>query len=71
MGQLVYTFLPGATINRKKYFELFKDKLKIHMDIHQGRIFMHDGVMAQSRIASDFLKNQKVEVCNGMETVPT
>ena len=57
-------FLPiGSTINVKKYMELLKDKLKIHMDIHQFKIFMHDGAPChRSRIVSDFLKNQKAEV---------
>ena len=57
-------FLPtGTTMNGKKYLELFKDKLEIYMDIHQCRIFMHDGAPChRSRIESEFLKNQKVEV---------
>ena len=37
----LYFLPPGMTIIGKKYSELFKDKLKIHMDIHHCRIFMH------------------------------
>ena len=55
-------FAPDTTINGKKYLELLKDKLKIHMDIHQCRIFMHGAPWHRSRVVSNFLKNQKVEV---------
>ena len=56
-------FVAGSTINVKKYLELLKDKSKIHTDIHQCRIFMHDGATCnRSKIVSDFLKHQKVEV---------
>ena len=42
----LYFFPSGTTINGKKYLELLKDKLKIHIDIHQFRIFMYDDAHA-------------------------
>ena len=56
-------FPPWYGHKHKKYLELLKGKLKIYIDIHQCRIFMHDDAPCnRSRIISDFLKNQKVEV---------
>ena len=38
-------FLPqGTTMNVAKYVELLREKLKLHMYIHQCSIFMHDGM---------------------------
>ena len=49
-----------TTMNSKKYLEILKDKLKIFVDIHQYKFFMHNGAPChRSRIVSDFLKNQK------------
>ena len=59
----LYIFPHGKTMNGKKYLELVKDKLKIHMDIHQSRSFMHGGAPCDRyRTVSDFLKNKEVEV---------
>ena len=64
MGWLVCTFWPLVRPQTaKKNFELFKDEPKIHMDINQCRVFMHDVAPChRSTTVSDFLKNQKVEV---------
>ena len=63
-GSAVKYFLPpGTTMNGKKYLVVLKDRLKIHLDIHQCRIFKHDGAPChRSKIVFDFLKNRKVEV---------
>ena len=41
----LYFLLPGTTMNDKNFLEQLKDKLKIHMDIHQCRVFMHDSAL--------------------------
>ena len=54
-------FLPNrTTINSKKYVDLLKDKLELHMNVHNCKIFMQDGAPCyRSKIVSGFLKKKK------------
>lgn len=55
-------FLPqGTTMNGAKYVELLREKLKLHMYIHQCSIFMHDGAPChRSKVVQNFLAKIKV-----------
>ena len=55
-------FLPqGTTMNGTKYVELLREKLKLHMYIHQCSIFMHDGAPChRSKVVQNFLAKVKV-----------
>ena len=59
-------FLPnGMTMNGQKYIDLLKDKLKLHMNVHNCNIFMQDGTpYHRSKIVSEFLKEKKIKVLN-------
>ena len=44
MVKLVWIFLqPDTTMNGAKYLDLLKDKLEIHMMVHDCNVFLHDG----------------------------
>ena len=57
-------FLPPKTnMNGKTYLQLLKDKLHLHMNIHQTTHFLHDSAPCHtSRIVTSWLKQQKIEV---------
>ena len=57
-------FLPnGTTMNGQKYVDLLKDKLELHMNVHNCKIFMQDGAPChRSKIVSEFLKEKKIKV---------
>ena len=62
----LYFFPSGINMNGQKYLALLNNKLKIHMDIHDYNIFMHDGApCSRSKIVSPYLKSQKFEVKDG------
>ena len=52
-------------MNDKKYVDLLKDKLELHMNVHNCNIFMQDGTPChRSKIVSEFLKEKKIKVLN-------
>ena len=55
-------FLPkGTTMNGDRYLDLLKEKLQLHMEVHECSIFMQDGASChRSRIVSDFLRREGV-----------
>ena len=57
-----YFLTPGTTMNGQKYVELLKDKLEMHMEIHNCTTFMHDGAPChRSKIVTEFLRKQKIK----------
>ena len=67
----LYFFIPGTTINGKKYLDLLKDNLKLHMNIHQSKIFMHDVAPChKAKIVTSYLKNQKEKVLPWLRNSP-
>ena len=53
---------PGTTMNGAKYKELLNDKLKLHMEVHNTKIFMHDGAPChRSKTVAEFLKKSTVK----------
>jgi len=54
---------PGTTMNGKKYLELMKEKLELHMAVHNCEIFMHDGAPCyRAKIVTDFLKTKNIKL---------
>ena len=50
-------------MNGQKYVDLLKDKLELHMNVHNCNIFMQDGAPCHgSKIVSEFLKEKKIKV---------
>lgn len=62
-GRAGLFFLPKrTTMNGVSYLEMLKDKLPIHMVIHNCNIFMQDGAPChRAKIVIEFLKNKKIE----------
>ena len=59
----LYFLPPGSTMNGSKYVELLKEKLVIHMQIHNCTIFMHDGAPChKSKVVQQFLNSQHINV---------
>ena len=59
----LYFLPPGSTMNGSKYLELLKEKLVLHMKIHNCTIFMHDGAPChKSRLVQQFLDSQHIKV---------
>ena len=62
----LYFIQPNTTMNGPKCVELLKEKLKLHMDIHDCMLFMQDGAPCyRSKVVTEFLKKNKV-LCAGM-----
>lgn len=55
-------FLPkGTMMNGAKYLEVLKEKLQLHMAVHNCDIFMQDGAPChRSKIVNDFLKGMNI-----------
>ena len=52
---------PGTTINGQRYLNLMKEKLQLHMSVHDCIIFMQDGAPCYcSKIVTDFLPVNKI-----------
>ena len=50
-------------MNGAKYLDLLKDKLKLHMDVHECNTFMHEGAPChKAKVVTSYLKKEKVEV---------
>lgn len=56
-------FLPkGTTMNGARYVEVLKQKLQLHMTVHNCEIFMQDGAPChRSKIVNEFLKQKKIK----------
>ena len=58
----LYFLDPGTIMNGAQYKELLNDKLKLHMEIQNTKIFMHDGAPChRSKTVAEFLKKSKVK----------
>ena len=67
----LYFLPPGSTINSSKYVELFKQKLVLHMEIHNCTIFMHDGAPCHKiRLVQQFLDSQPIKVPDWLGNSP-
>jgi len=54
---------PGTTMNGKKYPELVKEKLELHMAVHNCEIFMHDREPChREKIVTNFLKTKNIKL---------
>ena len=59
----LFCLTPGTTMNGAKYLELLKNKLQLHMNVHECTIFMQDGAPChKAKIVSNFLKSKKIQV---------
>ena len=68
----LYFLDPGTTMNGTKYRELLNDKLKLHMEVRDTKIFIHDGALChRSKTVAEFLRKSKVETWSRQETVRT
>ena len=50
---------PGTTMNGSKYFELQKNKLELHINVHQCDIFVQDGPYVTNQKLSPILKKKE------------
>jgi len=54
---------PGTTMNGKKYLELMKEQLELHVAVHNCEIFMHDGAPChRAKTVTDFLKAKNIKL---------
>jgi len=53
---------PGTTMNGKKYLELMKEKLELHMAVHNCEIFMHDGAMLSGKNRHGLSQDEKYQI---------
>ena len=70
---------PGTTMNGKVYLDMLKEKLQVHMELHNAQILMHDGAPChRSKIVSEWLQSNEIQVlpwpgnspdCNPIENV--
>ena len=52
---------PGTTMNGQKYLNLMKEKLQLHMSVHECTIFMQDGAPChRSKIVKEYFKEKKI-----------
>ena len=59
----LFFLTPGTTMNGGKYLELLKNKLQLHMNMHECTIFMQYGAPChKAKIFSNFLKSKKIQV---------
>ena len=50
-------------MNGQKYVDLLKDKLELHMNVHNCNIFKQDDAPChKSKIVSKFLKEKKIKI---------
>ena len=48
-------------MNGQKYLNLMKEKLQLHMPVHECTIFMQDGAPChRSKIAKEYFKEKKI-----------
>ena len=68
-GAAALNFLPaGVTMNDSRYVNLFREKLQLHIAVHQYSVFMQDGAPChQSMVMQSFFgstKNQHAGVAS-------
>ena len=57
-----YIFDPWNHNEWKKYLNFLEDKLKLHMNIHESKIFMHDSAPChEAKVMTSYLKNETAE----------
>ena len=63
-GTAALYFLPaGVTINGSRYVNLLREKLQLHMAVHQCSVFMHDGAPShRSKVVQSFLDQQRINM---------
>ena len=63
-GVAALSFLPpGTTMNGPKYVQLLSEKLKLHMQVHNCKIFMQDGAPChRSKVAKNFLNDNNIQL---------
>ena len=58
-----YFFKPGTTINGAKYLNFLKNKLNIHMAVHDCKILMHSKTPChRSKLVKNYFQEKNVEV---------
>ena len=58
----LYFLQPGTTMNGTKYLDLLKDKLEIHMNVHECNVFMHDGAPChRAKSVKSFLREKNID----------
>ena len=63
----LHFILPNTTINRPKYVEVLKEKLKLHIHDDGCAFFMQDGAPChRSMIATEFLRQTPQDRYSGM-----
>ena len=59
----LYFLQPGTIINGPKYLHLLRDKLEIHMIVHDCIVFMHDGAPChRAKLVKNFLQENNVDI---------
>ena len=63
----LYFVEKNTIMNSEKYQTMLKDKLNIHINVHQCNVFMHDGAPCHhAKKVTEYLKNKKKSrSCNG------
>ena len=67
----LYFLPPNTTMNGPKYVELLKEKLNLHIDVHDCTIFVQNGASChRSKVATDVLKKNKISVLEWPGIIP-
>ena len=45
----LYFLLPGSTLNGSKHGDLSKEKLELHMVLHNSTVFMHNEALCHKK----------------------
>ena len=66
----LYFLQPGFTINGAKYLHLLKDKLEIHVMMHDCHVFIHDDASCPREYQSKTFYGRRMLISwTGQETV--
>ena len=53
-------FVENTAMNYEKYLAMLKDKLNIHINVHQCNVFMQDGAPChRAKKVTEYLKSEK------------
>ena len=56
-------FEENTAMNYEKYLAMLKDKLNIHINVHQCNVFMQDGAPChRAKKVTEYLKSEKIEI---------
>ena len=63
-GTAALYFLPvGVTMNGSPYVNLLREKLQLHMAVHQCSVFMHDGAPCHRfKVVQSFLDQPRINM---------